>query len=161
MRNETINNNSYAPSLDAKDALLMLDKGMSIADAFTKEIKEASKETVAEMEKAEKSRVEVFSNEKGKALNEQYQQYLEGSIKENFEVTINLTKQKIALMEEISEARIALEQEKAKAKIEMEAIEQKIAKLKAFPAKMWAWRITYPLLGVLLGVATYLLLHEV
>lgn len=164
MKNETINNNTTHNNnqvLDANAAFGFIDKGLAISRELTKETKEAMGEALSEREAASKARVERFTDEKGRELNRQYQEYLEGSVGDNFAVAVDLTKQKVALMEEISQARIKIAEEKAKADIELAKVKAKIRELKLNRIKMWVWRIAYPLLGIALGVLTHILLKGV
>lgn len=121
-------------------------------------------------EEAAKSRVDLYSNQKGQEQNRQYQEYLEGSIKENFETKVSLVEERIALMQEISEMRITLAQERADAElaikkrqaeadIEYESTLKKIGEIKTNKFKLWAWRVLWPVVGAGCAVLTYLLLN--
>lgn len=163
MKNETINKTTVTKQqvLDAIVASDLIDKGLAISHELTQETKEAIDEAREEREAASKARVERFSDEKGCELNRQYQEYLENSVGANFAMTIDLTKQKVALMEEISQARIKIAEEKAKADIELAKVKAKIQEVKLNRVKMWVWRIVYPLLGIALGILTHVLLKGV
>lgn len=147
-----------------------MDSKVSAATFTIGAKEEASKSRIEAEEAAAKSRLEVFSNEKGKKQNQQYQEYLEGSIAENFETKVSLVEERIALMQEISNMRITIAQEKANAEleirkmqaeadIELEATRKKIKALETSKLKLWVWRIVWPLLGVGCAALTYLLLN--
>lgn len=159
MTNETINNttNHYAaPNTEA--GVEIMREGLSVARAYSADMREASQEAIAEREKASKARVDTFSNDKGRMMNKQYEDYLAGSIAENFETVVQLTKQKTALMEEATATRIQLTREKAEAQIELDKIKKETMHLKLSKAKLWVWRILWPALGVVLGILVNLLL---
>ena len=121
-------------------------------------------------DEASKARVELFSDKKGQEQNRQYQEYLEGSIKENFETKVSLVEERIALMQEISEMRITLAQERADAElaikkrqaeadIEYESTLKKIGEVKTNKFKLWVWRVLWPAVGAGCAALTYLLLN--
>ena len=121
-------------------------------------------------EEASKARVDLYSDKKGQEQNRQYQEYLEGSIKENFETKVALVEERIALMQEISEMRITLAQEQAdtelairkrqaEADIEYENVKRKISELKFNKVKLWTWRIIWPVVGAACAALVYLLLN--
>lgn len=144
-------------------------------------IEKASTEYLAQKEKQSQVKCDTFSDEKGKEQNRQYQEYLEGSIKENFQTKIALTEETIALKEEICNKKIELAQMKAEVEIELnkkraevdndlkkrqaeadikyEETLKKIEKIKLNKVKLWVWRILWPALGTGMAIITYLLLN--
>lgn len=134
-----------------------------------RETNAAYKESREAREEAVKARIDAYSDKKGQEQNRQYQEYLEGSIKENFETKVSLVEERIALMQEISEMRITLAQEKADAElaikkrqaeadIEYEATVKKIVEVKTNKFKLWVWRVLWPVVGAGCAILTYLLL---
>lgn len=147
-------------------------KEVGMVKTLSDEIKEARVEEIDAKERASKSRVDIFSNEKGKEQNRQYQEYLEGSIKENFDTKVALVEERLALMEEISNMRITLANEKAEtelaikrrkaeADLEYENLKKKINGIKYHKVKMWVWRILWPMVGLAVGVLSFALLFMI
>ena len=141
-----------------------------IIASAVKETNAAYAESRTAREEASKARVELFSDKKGQEQNRQYQEYLEGSIKENFETKVSLVEERIALMQKISEMRITLAQERADAElaikkrqaeadIEYESTLKKIREVKTNKFKLWTWRVLWPAVGIGCAVLTYLLLN--
>lgn len=141
-----------------------------IIASAVKETNAAYAESRTAREEASKARVELFSDKKGQEQNRQYQEYLEGSIKENFETKVSLVEERIALMQEISKMRITLAQERADAElaikkrqaeadIEYESTLKKIREVKTNKFKLWTWRVLWPAVGIGCAVLTYLLLN--
>ena len=146
------------------------DSGIALAKTISDDIKEARNEEISAKERASTARVEIFSNEKGKEQNRQYQEYLEGSIAENFATKVALTEERITLMQEIANMRITLAQEKAEAELaikkrqaeadlQYEETLKKTKALKTNKLKLWTWRILWPSLGTIMAVIVYLLLN--
>jgi hypothetical protein len=82
-------------------------------------IEKASSDYLAQKEKQSQVKCDTFSDEKGKEQNRQYQEYLEGSIKENFKTKCELVDESLALKEEICNKKIELAQMKANVEIEL------------------------------------------
>lgn len=144
-------------------------------------IEKASTEYLAQKEKQSQIKCDTFSDEKGKEQNRQYQEYLEGSIKENFQTKVALTEEAIALKEEICNKKIELAQMRANLEIELnkkkadaeneinkrqaeadikyEETLKKIEKIKLNKVKLWVWRVLWPALGAGMAIITYLLLN--
>ena len=151
------------------ESVKTLNPNPEIISSTVKAITEAHKEATEASEAAARSRVDLYSNEKGQEQNRQYQEYLEGSIAENFQTKVSLVEERIALKQEISDMRITLAQERADAELairkrqaeadlEYEDTKRKIKELKTSKVKLWAWRIVWPVVGIACAALTYLLL---
>lgn len=153
-----------------------------IEDAYDKVI--AAKGAVSELKEAgSKVRIDTFSDEKGREQNRMYGEYLEGSIKENFEERVALVEEKIRLKQEVAEMKIQLTDERAaaereiqkkladtdieiqkkraEAEIELEKIQKRCGEIKKDKIKHTIWKFLWPALGVVAGVVSYALMFIV
>ena len=103
-----------------------------------------------------KSNVDWYSNQKGIEQNNMYAEYMDGSIKNNFNTQVDIMNQRIAIMEQ--EAKIKIMKETAEAEIELAKLNKEIEEIKKQKRMNWFNRIFYPALGIALGVLTYVLL---
>lgn len=167
MKNYNINDNRTPEAIAAASQLYGKEVGM--VKKLSDEVKEARREEIAAAERASTSRIDIYSNEKGEEQNRQYQEYMEGSIAENFRIKTGLVEERVALMQEIAEMRIQLSKERAdneiaiqkrqaEAQIEYDATMKKIGAIKASKVKMWIWRVLWPILGVGCGILAFVLL---
>lgn len=139
---------------------------VSIVKDNATRIEQAHAKVLELQEEGSKAKMTTFSNEQGKQLNAMYNEYFDGSIKENFDMKVDLMEQKIALMQEIAEMRLTIKQEKlnadmeiqeklATAQLKLDTIKKQINQCKA----QKVWNIVCPILGVALGVMTFCLLN--
>jgi hypothetical protein len=165
----TIIKDNRSPELIEAAGQLM-DRDTLHAQARSREIQEAREQVIAAREDASRAHIDRYSDEKGREANKQFEEYLEGSIAENFRTKIALVNERNDLAKEVCDLRLALAQERAEAEIaikrrqaeadlEYEMTMKKIHTVKASKAKLWVWRILWPALGVAVSVLTYILLN--
>lgn len=142
---------------------------VAAGERYVDRLESATDKVIAAKEQGAMARVETFSDEKGKQLNQQYGQYIEGSVAESFAIKTQLFEERQQLMMDISQMRLQIKEEKMEAELEirkqkqeaefeLEQIKKEMKALKK-PSKVQKfWNIFCPFLGIGLGALTFVLL---
>lgn len=141
---------------------------------------EAEREITRLREEQSQVRIDTYSDAKGREQNAQYDEYLSGSIQENFEEQIRLAQERANLIREIAELRSQLQIERTTVEMELlkmktevenevarkrneadlmiENAKREIKEMKTSKAKTITMAILCPLGGIALGVLSYVML---
>ena len=84
----------------------MFTTTVTAGERYVDRLESATDKVIAAKEQGAMARVETFSDEKGKQLNQQYGKYIEGSVAESFAIKTQLFEERQQLMMDMLNALI-------------------------------------------------------
>ena len=171
-QNNVTHNTSTLGHSSAEETSTVLRESRQTTDYILRGKEGAQQEALGAREEAMRSRIDIYSNEKAQEQQRQYEEYIHGSVAQNFETRTRLFDEELALrqmradaeiqiLRRTTEADLEIARRQAEADIQLQKTKREINEAKMATIATWLWRIGVPVVSIISGILAGLIVTAV